>query len=124
MSLDTVRVSEEAKNQLITLKRRTGLDQWNYLCRWALCASLSEPNPPPKSDVKTDSSIEIGWKTFGGGNDHVYRALLKERCRQDDIPVTEESLEEQLKLHLHRGIGYLVGDDKLQDIEALLRKAK
>jgi DNA sulfur modification protein DndE len=123
MSLDTIRVSEEAKNQLITLKRRTGLEQWNYLCRWAFCVSLAESNPPPDSDINTDSSVEMTWKTFGGDHHHVYRALLKQRLRRDGIEITEESLENQFTLHLHRGIGYLVGEDDLQSIEALVQRA-
>ncbi|WP_435947067.1 DndE family protein [Dryocola sp. BD586] len=34
MSIDNVRLSEKAKQQLITLKRRTGIENWNVLCRW------------------------------------------------------------------------------------------
>jgi DNA sulfur modification protein DndE len=34
--IENVRISEKAKNQLITLKRRTGIQNWNTLCRWGL----------------------------------------------------------------------------------------
>jgi DNA sulfur modification protein DndE len=37
--IENVRISEKAKNQLITLKRRTGIQNWNTLCRWGPCAS-------------------------------------------------------------------------------------
>src|SRR5687767_5953934 len=30
-----IRLSQEAKERLIQLKRRTGLARWNTLCRWA-----------------------------------------------------------------------------------------
>lgn len=122
MSLDTIRVSEKAKNQLVTLKRRTGLEQWNYLCRWAFCASLAEESTPPDSDIQSDSSVEMTWKTFGGDYHHVYKALLKQRCKRDGYDITDENLEHQFKLHLHRGIGYLVGEDELQSIQDLVER--
>ena len=37
MSIKQVRLSNQAKEQLIRLKTRTGIQQWNILCRWALC---------------------------------------------------------------------------------------
>ncbi len=40
MSIKQVRLSAEAKEQLIRLKTRTGIGQWNILCRWAFCLSL------------------------------------------------------------------------------------
>ena len=43
MSLETVRLSQRGKEQLIKLKRVTGIKQWNVLCRWALCVSLADP---------------------------------------------------------------------------------
>jgi DNA sulfur modification protein DndE len=49
MPVGNIRLSEQAKNQLITLKRRTGVSQWNVLCRWAVCRSLAEPGRPPGS---------------------------------------------------------------------------
>ncbi|EAX0453961.1 DUF1832 domain-containing protein, partial [Salmonella enterica] len=57
MSIEHVRLSEKAKQQLITLKRRTGIDNWNVLCRWAFCLSLAEKAVPPHEDIITDSSI-------------------------------------------------------------------
>ena len=47
MTIEHIRISRTARDQLITLKRRTGIMHWNVLCRWALCRSLAEPAPPP-----------------------------------------------------------------------------
>ena len=47
MAIEHIRLSQQARDQLITLKRRTGIAHWNVLCRWALCRSLAEPAPPP-----------------------------------------------------------------------------
>ena len=33
------RVSAQARDQLIRLKSKTGIGQWNVLCRWALVVS-------------------------------------------------------------------------------------
>ena len=100
---ETIRVSERGKQQLIALKRRTGIENWNVLCRWAFCASLNESTVPPDVDIIANSSIEMTWKTFGGQHDALYRALLKQRCHKDNIQLTPENLEKYFKLHLHRG---------------------
>ncbi len=46
MSIKQVKVSTQAKEQLIRLKTRTGIPHWNVLCRWAFCLSLRQPSPP------------------------------------------------------------------------------
>ena len=105
--IETVRVSEKARIQLITLKRRKGIPNWNVLCRWALCLSLAEKTIPPHEDVVTDSSIEMTWKTFSGGKDDLYMGLLLLRAKKDGIPFDESKISNYFKLHLHRGISYL-----------------
>ena len=57
--IETVRISEKGKIQLITLKRRTGIQNWNVLCRWAFCLSLKEQKEPAAEDIPADSSIEM-----------------------------------------------------------------
>jgi len=121
MTIETVRLSEKAKNQLMSLKRRTGIQNWNILCRWAFCLSLSEPSIPPKEKLQTDSSIEMTWRVFGGIHADVYLALLTQRCKQAGLPLTPRILNEQLKLHLHRGISYLANDNKTTNISMLLK---
>ena len=123
MSLDTVRVSQRAKEQLLRAKRDTGIKNWNVLCRWALCLSLAEPTPPAPAKIVTDSSVEMKWETFGGEHAAIYRALLVQRCIDDDLATDDETLAEQLKLHLHRGIGYLFGDQRLKSLTGLVSAA-
>ena len=74
--IETVKVSEKAKLQLITLKKRTGIHNWNTLCRWALALSLKEQSPPPDEVINADSNVEMTWKTFTGGKDRQYLNLL------------------------------------------------
>lgn len=123
MSLDTIRLSQEAKDKLVWLKRWTGLKQWNVLCRWAVCQSLAEPSPPPRAKIPADSSVEMTWKTFGGEFREVYLALLKERVRRDGLEMTEEVLANEFRLHLHRGIGYLAAKDAVRSIADLVGRA-
>lgn len=121
MPIEHVRVSQSARDQLITLKRRTGVTQWNVLCRWALCRSLAEPSPPPAVKLSLDSNVEMSWRTFGGDLGDTYWGLLQMRCHQDGLPLDEDTLAQQFRLHLHRGIGYLVGDPRLTDVAGLAR---
>ena len=116
--LETVRVSEKAKQQLIQVKRRTGIENWNVLCRWAICLSLSESSKPQDADFQLDSNIEMTWRTFAGaGYENVYASLMKYRCSKDNEPITDDSIARQFQLHLHRGIAYLASGSKLSKIE-------
>lgn len=124
MTVETVRVSQTARNQLITLKRRTGITNWNVLCRWALCRSLAEPAAPPAMRLVLDSNVEMSWRTFGGEIGDVLWALLRVRCHNDGLPLDDETLAQQFRLHLHRGIGYLVGDSRVSDIVGLASVAQ
>jgi len=114
MIVENIRISQQGRDQLIKLKRVTRIQNWNILCRWALCTSLAEKSVPPQIKISTDSSIEIAWKTFtGDGMEEVYGALVKQRCKNDGLNLDKETLAEQFKLHLHRGLGYLASDKNI-----------
>lgn len=115
MSLDHIRVSKQAREQLIRLKRHTGVEHWNVLCRWAFCRSLSEPSVPPASRIPADSNVEMSWRVFGGRHHAIYLGLLRERCLRDGLDVCEDVLDEQFRLHLHRGIAYLANDRRIRE---------
>ena len=117
--IETIRLSEKARNQLITLKRRTGLQNWNVLCRWAFCLSLSEPSIPPREEIPSDSSVEMSWKVFTGGAEDIYWGLLVFRAKRDGVALERESLIAYFRLHLHRGISYLNGSANLRGIADL-----
>src|SRR5690349_20893710 len=115
--IDTVKVSEKAKIQLVTLKRRTGVQNWNVICRWAFCLSLAEPSCPPDENIVTDSSVEMSWRTFTGGREELYWALLVSRVLRDKVSTEKEALAKYFKLHLHRGIAYLNANKSLRGVE-------
>ena len=70
--IEQVRVSERARVQLINIKRRTGVQNWNIICRWALAISLKDKNKPAVENIPADSSIEMTWRTFGGTYEKIY----------------------------------------------------
>lgn len=121
MSIDNIRLSAKARDQLIALKRRTGIENWNILCRWALCVSLSTKGAPPNAKHPADSNIEMTWRTFAGEHESLYWALVKQRCQQDGLdPADDEVVAHQFRLHLHRGIKYLAADKSIQSIGDLV----
>ena len=124
MSVKQIRLSSGAKEQLIRLKTRTGIPQWNILCRWAFCLSLSEPTPPTPVEIPADSNVEMSWAVFAGEWHEVYLALLKERCVRDGQDTSAETLHRQLRLHLHRGIGYLATPNRIRSIGDLVALGK
>jgi DNA sulfur modification protein DndE len=120
MPIEHIRLSQAARDQLITLKRRTNITQWNVLCRWALLRSLAEPTVPPNAKIPADSNVEMNWRTFAGQHGDVIWALLRVRCQRDGFSLDEDSVAQQFRLHLHRGIGYLAGDRQLRTIVDLI----
>jgi DNA sulfur modification protein DndE len=118
-----IRLSSQAKEQLIRLKTRTGIQQWNVLCRWAFCLSLKEPTPPTPIEIPADSNVEMTWHVFGGEFHELYLAALKERCWRDGLGTSPKMLSKQFRLHLHRGIGYLAAPGKIKNIGDLISLA-
>lgn len=120
MSIKQIRLSSQAKDQLIRLKSRTGIDQWNILCRWAFCVSLQEPTPPTPVEIPADSNVEMTWHVFGRECHELYLAVLKERCMRDGLEVSPATLNRQFRLHLHRGISYLGTPNRIRGIGNLV----
>ncbi|WP_254567543.1 DNA sulfur modification protein DndE [Oscillatoria sp. HE19RPO] len=121
--LDRIKLSQTAKEQLSKLKRYTKIDQWNILCRWAFCKSLSETSTPSPVPIPADSNVEMSWRVFGGEMSDILILALKQRCHQDGLGTDKETLANQFRLHLHRGIGYLAGDPNIKKIEHLIEVA-
>ena len=122
MSIKQFRLSSQAKDQLIRLKTKTGIEHWNVLCRWAFCLSLREPTPPTPIEIPSDSNVELTWHTFGGDHHDLYLALLKERCVEEGLELTDKTLSRQFRLHLHRGIGYLATPNFVRTVSDLIRQ--
>ena len=107
MPVDNIRLSQKAKDSLVQLKRTTHIENWNVFCRWAFCLSVRESSSPPQMNHPADSNVELSWRIFAGDYGDVYWALLKQRCVRDGTGESEDELNTQFRLHLHRGIAYL-----------------
>lgn len=123
MAIEHVRLSFQAREQLIRLKRHSGIEHWNVLCRWALCVSLAEQTAPPPVKISADSNVEMSWRVFGGRYADVIMALLRQRCIRDGLPTDDETVAAQFRLHLHRGIAYLATDRKIRSIASFSARA-
>lgn len=103
--VEHVRVSARGREILIRVKRYTGLEHWNEICRIALCRSLTNLTPPPKFDRAGDSSIDMEWKIFAGPLQEELAALTIYRANKDGIDLSKrEALSEYFRAHLERGI--------------------
>lgn len=123
VAIDTVRLDVETRNHLLTLKRRTAIEQWNVLARWALCVSLADKAPLRKRPETGLGAIEMTWKTFAGENDDIYLSLVIQRCRSSGAEITRESVNAELRGHIARGAARLVGIRTTKSIAALVSSA-
>lgn len=118
--IDNIRLSEKAKQQLIVIKRKTGIENWNVLCRWALCLSLAEESIPPFEDIQTASSVEMTWKVFSGEYSPIFNSIIWQRINSDCISSSDD-FDTIFKLHLHRGISFL--SNKVTSINDIIELA-
>ncbi len=123
MIVKQIRVSQQAKDQLSRLKAKTGIKNWNILCRWALAYSLAEKTIPTDIPVTNDSNLEMSWLTFGGDYYEIYDALMRAWCLRLGLPLDEETLAKYFRLNLERGIAHLCGTSFIKSIDDLLELA-
>ena len=121
--LENIKLSEKARSQLIGMKKRTGIQNWNVFCRWAFCLSIGQPTRPPEENIPADSSIEMTWKTFSGGAEDLYWGMLLMRAESDGVDMEKSALGHYFRLHLHRGISYLAGPNGAKDLAKLIGMA-
>ena len=120
MIVKQIRLSQQAKDNLSRLKGKTGIQNWNILCRWALCYSLSEKTIPTDLELPSDSNLEMSWYTFAGEYSELYDALMKEWCIEMGLPADENSVSKYFRLNLERGIAHLCGTGFIKSIDDLL----
>ena len=106
MIIKQIRLSNTAKDKLSRLKGKTGIQNWNILCRWAFCFSLKEGTIPTDIEINSDSNVEMSWLTI-----------------ENKLGLDDDTIAKYFKLHLERGIGYLSGTNFVKDIKDLLDKA-
>lgn len=110
--IERVKLTATAKQQLITLKRRTGIEHNNVLCRHALMTSLGSENALPVEALNFNGGLEIDWKVFAGDAADTYLNLLAMRALEDKGEVNQDTVRATLISHLHRGLSLLVSTNK------------
>lgn len=102
--LETLRLSERERDSLLHIKRLTGIDHWNTLCRWAFCVSLREGPVTPAERVTSspDSGVEIAWRTLVGESEIGFLALVTASAG-----LTLATPQAFLRQHISRGIALL-----------------
>ena len=120
MIIKQIKLSSEAKEKLSRLKGKTGIKNWNILCRWALCYSISENTIPADLAINSDSNVEMSWYTFAGEYSEIYEAIVKSWCLQMHLPIDDGTLAKYFKLHLERGIAHLSGTNFIKTLDDLL----
>lgn len=106
--VETIRVSSRGREILIKIKRNTGIDHWNEICRVALCRSLSNPSRLPKPAKGWDSAIEIEWRTFAGELSDALASSFALRAQSDGIDLSrKDNAADYFRSHIERGIASL-----------------
>jgi DNA sulfur modification protein DndE len=108
--IDRVRISAVGKQQLSTLKRRTGIEHYNVICRHALCASLANATKVPPEALQYSGGLEIDWMTLAGEAESTLTNLLIVRALAEETETSPTAVRKVLQAHLHRGLAYLVSD--------------
>lgn len=120
--VETIRVSKQGRDQLIKLRRQTGIEHWNVLCRWAFCVSMREKTSPPSLNQKLDGGVEMTWKVFAGDQSEIFSALTLLRTRKDGFPVNSEGIASCLRAHLHRGLAYLASGKETRSMSDFAKR--
>lgn len=115
-----VKISKQSKDHLSRLKGKTGIKNWNVLCRWAFCYSLSEDTIPTDIPFSNEEGVEMSWITFSGEYYEIYYALIKAWCIRMKLPTDEATIQKYFRLNLERGIAHLCGTGFIKSIEDLL----
>jgi len=75
--IDSVRLTATERDLLLKIKRKTGIDSWNVLCRWGLALGLKENNPHMRKPHAKRDAIEIKWETFAGKQSAIITSLVQ-----------------------------------------------
>lgn len=115
-----IRLSKQARDQLMALKRHTGVSTLNILCRWAYAVSISDPSPPPLARQVSEGGFDITWGVFAGEHAVVIEKTLLLRAYHDKTGSDSSCFIPLLRAHIQRGLSYLSADKKIRSIADLV----
>jgi DNA sulfur modification protein DndE len=117
--IERIRVSQRSRDTLVTLKRRTGIEHWNVLCRWAFLDSLANPNKPVPATNAPESNLEMTWDVFVGELSDEILATFAVRAAKDGVKSAKTDMASYFRSHLERGILQL---QSAKDLPELMRR--
>jgi DNA sulfur modification protein DndE len=118
---ETLRLGKQSRDHLIKLKRITGIEHWNIICRWALVVSLREPTRPSPPPENAEGGVEIPWKVFAGELGSPLNALVRMRVHADG-DTADQDPGSVLRAHVTRGLGYLASGTETKSIADFIRR--
>ena len=117
--VETLRISQQGREQLVKLRRQTGIEHWNVLCRLAFCVSMREITAATHTSEKLEGGVEMSWKVFSGDLSDVYSASCWQRAIKDGFPLGQEGAAACLRAHIHRGLSFLASGKETKTISDL-----
>lgn len=121
--VDHVRISTKSKEILIRVKKRTGLEYWNEVCRIAYFRSIANPTLPAMTSSNGNVAIDIEWKTFAGSFQNEITAATLLRAKKDKIDLNNsEAIANYFRAHLERGIASLQNIRSLSELAMPIQK--
>ena len=75
--VDSIRLSQTDRERLIRIKRLTGIDSWNVLCRWALLLGMNARKGEVDELQEGRGAVEIKWDTFAGSQSRILIHLIE-----------------------------------------------
>lgn len=118
--VDRIRVSKQSRDTLVSLKRRTGIEHWNVLCRWGFVDSLANPDKPAAAVNAPDSNLEMTWDVFAGELSDAMLAAFALRAVRDGVGPSKTEMATYFRSHLERGISQLNRKSKLSNKAAVV----
>ncbi len=116
--VEHIRLNKKGRDQLIKLRRSTGIGQWNILCRWAFCVSLRDKSFPPAVDSDNSMNVEISWKVFSGEYSDVFTSLMRDWSKRSGVILKDEG--ELVRQHIQRGLSIL-DSNNIDNVSSLSR---
>lgn len=118
---EALRLGKQSRDNLIKIKRITGIEHWNIICRWALFVSLREPTAPVVPPESSEGGVEIAWKVFVGDLSEPIVSLLDMRLHRDGEGRDAERAG-VLRAHVTRGLGYLASGSETKTMSEFVER--
>lgn len=118
---ETLRLGKQSRDNLIKIKRVTGIEHWNIICRWAFLVSIREPTRPVLPPESTEGGVEIAWKVFAGDLADVLASLTCLRMQEEES-TAEYDGSAAIRAHVTRGLGYLASGTDTRSIADFFKR--